>query len=382
LEPFKNNFSPQLVTCIADHLQTHIASFDRKTFEAPIHEKLGDLELKERSQLIADQVHLALPNDHAERARVLNAMLHPAGADQPSDEHGICGWGIFPLSMVVGQHGLDDFERSLSLLKEMTSRFSSEFGIRYFLLADQERTLDIIRNWVDHPNQHVRRLVSEGTRPRLPWAMQLPRLVDDPAPMLPILEALRDDEEEYVRRSVANHLNDIAKDHPDLIAQLAHHWLRGADKSREKLIRRACRTLIKQGCPNALQAFGFEKPKLLLDSLVIETKVVELGGALTFSAKLRSTSAKAQPLVIDYLVHFQKANGKLSGKVFKWKEAVLQSSELLTLQRSHAIRPITTRRYYAGRHALSLRINGKDFGYAEFDLMVPAGETAASGKNK
>ena len=180
------------MTCIADHLQKHVVSFERKAFEDPIHKALEDLELKQRAQLIADHVHLALPDIPKARARVLRAMLHVANVDQQSDEHGIGGWGVFPLTMVVGQHGLDDFEGSLSLLKEMTSRFSSEFGVRYFLLADQDRALSIMLGWIDDPNRHVRRLVSEGTRPRLPWAMQLPRLIDDPAPVLPILEALRE----------------------------------------------------------------------------------------------------------------------------------------------------------------------------------------------
>lgn len=374
MEPFKNNFSMQLVNCIASHLQKHITSFERKTFEDPIQRELEDLELKDRAQLIADHVHLALPDNHKKRARVLRAMLHPDDAGQPSDKQGIRGWGIFPLTMVVGQHGLDDFDGSLLLLKDMTRLFSSEFGIRYFLLADQDRTLSIMRGWMNDPCHHVRRLVSEGTRPRLPWAMQLPRLIDDPTPMLPILEALRDDEEEYVRRSVANHLNDIAKDHPDLIAQLAKDWIQGAGKSRLKLIRHACRTLIKQGHPTALNVFGFGKPKLLLDTLIIKTKKVELGGALIFSTGLQPTSKKPQSLVIDYLVHFRKANGKLASKVFKWKKIMLQPGELLRLQRSHSIRPITTRRYYNGRHAVSLRINGQDFGFAEFDLIVPDSE--------
>ncbi len=378
MELLKHRFSPQLVTCIADHLQKHVVSFERKAFEDPIHKALEDLELKQRAQLIADHVHLALPDNHKARARVLRAMLHAANVDQQSDEHGIGGWGVFPLTMVVGQHGLDDFEGSLSLLKEMTSRFSSEFGVRYFLLADQDRALSIMLGWIDDPNRHVRRLVSEGTRPRLPWAMQLPRLIDDPAPVLPILEALRDDKEEYVRRSVANHLNDIAKDHPDLTAQLARDWMQGADKSREKLIRHACRTLIKQGHPIVLKTFGYGEPELLLDTLSIETKTVELGGALTFSVHLRSISDISQRLLIDYLVHFRKANDKLASKVFKWKNVLLQPGERLPLKRSHSIRRITTRRYYNGQHALSLRINGQDFGFAEFNLIVPDRETTAT----
>lgn len=349
-----------------------MALFDRSAFEDPILRALDDLELKARAQLIADHIHLALPSDHENRSRILRAMLDPEGNEaRPSDERGLRGWGVFPLTMVVGQHGLDEFEGSLSLLKEMTGHFSSEFGIRYFLLADQDRAIRIIRGWINDPDHHIRRLVSEGTRPRLPWAVQLPGLIADPSPMLPILGALRDDKEEYVRRSVANHLNDIAKDHPDLVAQLAGNWMQGADKPRERLVRHACRTLIKQGHPASLKVFGFGEPKLRFESLAIKTRAVELGAAVTFSASLTSTSDALQSLLIDYVVHFQKANGKLAGKVFKWKQTVLQPAERLALKRSHSIRPITTRRYYSGQHAISLRINGHDFGYATFDLIAP-----------
>lgn len=371
MEPFKNSFSPTLVSCIADQLEQHIASFDRANFEVPIHRALDDLELKARAQLIADHIHLALPRDHAERSRVLRAMLRDEYDEaQLSDEHGLAGWAVYPLTIVVGQHGIDDFEDSLELLKAMTGRFSSEFGIRYFLLADQDRALGIMRSWIDDPSKHVRRLVSEGTRPRLPWATHLTQLIADPSPMLPILKALRDDEEEYVRRSVSNHLNDIAKDHPDLVAELAADWMQGADKQRERLVRHACRTLIKQGHAAALKAFGLAEPKILLNSLTIESRAVELGGALTFSANVVSNSNRPQALVVDYQVYFKKSNGQLVGKVFKWKQVMLQPGEHLVLSRSHSIRPITTRRYYGGQQAVSLRINGCDFGYATFDLIT------------
>lgn len=333
--------------------------------------------MKARAQLIADRLYAVLPDDQEERDAILSAMLHPVDDYQTgfeSDRDGIQGWGMLPMSMVVGQHGFDDFDASLLLLREMTKRASSEFAIRYFLLEDQARALTIISEWVTDPNQHVRRLVSEGTRPRLPWAMQLPQLIADPSPMLPLLEALRDAKEEYVRRSVANHLNDIAKDHPDLVADLAKSWLVDADKNRVRLVRHACRTLIKAGHPVALEAFGFGLPELQLESLTIGSPIVKFGDQLEFTADLRSTSEEHQPLVIDYLVHFRKANGKLVGKVFKWKTLTLGPGEVRTLQRSHPIRPITTRRYYSGIQGLSLRINGRDFGHAEFDLHVPTSE--------
>ena len=383
MEPFKNVYSPELVACLADHFGRHVESFDRPAFEDPILEHLDALELKQRAQLIADGMYRALPPDDGERARILLAMLHPDegnAADRTSDTDGICGWGIMPMTMLVGQHGIADFERSLGLLKEMTKRFSAEFGIRYFLLADQDRALDTIGGWTEDPNRHVRRLVSEGTRPRLPWAMQLPRLIADPAPMLPILETLRDDPEEYVRRSVANHLNDIAKDHPDRVSELAKDWMKNAGGERQKLIRHACRSLIKQGHPGALEAIGLGAPQVELLDLSIGTAEVTYGGALEFTATLRSASAREQPLVIDYLIHFRKANGTLAPKVFKGTKVMLDPGGSYRLSRRHAIRPITTRRYYGGEHGLSLRINGRDYGHASFNLLMPDGgrkETAA-----
>jgi len=351
----------------------HLPSLDKASFEASILNELDKLELKARAQLIADHLHAVLPKEPATRHKIILAMLHPVddiSEGQQSDRHGICGWGMMPLGLLVGQYGLDDFEASLLLLKEMTKRFTSEFDIRYFLLADQERALEIMQGWINDPSHHVRRLVSEGTRPRLPWAMQLPRLIEDPAPTLSLLEKLRDDEEAYVRRSVANHLNDIAKDHPDLVARLAKEWMKNADTNRKKLVRHACRSLIKQGHTGALEAFGLNPPELNLRKFCIETDRVVFGNELIFSVELISASNKPQDLIVDYVVHFLKANNKRSGKVFKWKRFTLDAGEKLSFKKSHSIRPITTRRYYAGTQALSLRINGKDFGLAEFDLII------------
>lgn len=371
MEPLKNNLSPQLVSYFSYHLSKHIKDFNKKSFEQPILNELPDLELKARAQLIADHLHHVLPASYQRRYKIILAILHPytdMTSELGSSNKGIRGWGMMPLGMVVGQHGTDAFDDSLLLLKEMTKRFSSEFEVRYFLLADQARTIEVMRGWINDSSLHVRRLVSEGTRPRLPWAMQLPALVADPAPMLPLLEALRDDKEEYVRRSVANHLNDIAKDHPDLVANITTQWMVGADKNRIKLLRHACRTLIKQGHIGVLAAFGLHSPELKLSQLQVETPKVIFGDSLTFNADLLSTSSKSQDLVIDYLVHFIKANGKRVAKVFKWKKLTLEAGQAITLSKIHTIRPITTRRYYNGLHAVSLRINGEDYGLAEFML--------------
>lgn len=374
MEPFKNNISPELVICIASHLEQHHPAFDRPSFEKSVLAEILNLELKQRAQLIADHLNRVLPEDFKERRRILMALLAPeedGSIDRSSGEEGIRGWGILPLTMVVSQHSLDDFEDALLLLKEMTKRATAEFDVRPFLATDQERALAIMSEWVRDPSLHVRRLVSEGTRPRLPWGMQLKRLMADPAPTIPLLEALRDDPEEYVRRSVANHLNDIAKDHPDLVAELAVVWMQDAGKERQKLVRHACRTLIKQGHSTALRAFGLGPPELDLTRLSVETPKVDFGNALEFSVIIQSTKDIAQQLIIDYVIHFRKANGTLAPKVFKWSKANLEPGKRLLLTRRHPIRPITTRAYHGGGQALSLRINGKDYGYSEFQLIMP-----------
>lgn len=373
MEPFKNKLSPALVDCIASHLAKHHKDFDVQGFRHNILSQLDQLELKQRSQLIADQLHHVLPADFNQRNAILRAMLHPlntALTEQQSDKDGICGWGMMPLCTVVGQYGLADFDNSMQLLREMTSRFTAEFDVRFYLLADQQRALKIMESWLGDRDDNVRRLVSEGTRPRLPWGQQLPALIADPSPMIPLLTALRDDESEYVRRSVANHLNDIAKDHPDLVANLAADWLKNADKNRERLVRHACRTLIKQGHVGALRALGIAAPKIELEQLKIQTAGIRLGDPLPFSATLRSTSKTSQALVIDYVLHLMKANGSTAPKVFKWKKLQLAAGETLEINKSHPLRAITTRRYYSGQQQLSLRINGEDFGLESFALDV------------
>ena len=198
--------------------------------------------------------------------------------------------------------------------------------------------------------------------------MRLHALVADPTKTLPILEALRDDPSEYVRRSVANHLNDIAKDHPDLVANIARDWMTHASKDREKLVRHACRSLIKQGHSATLAVFGVLPPAIGTPHIEINPRKIVMGEVLTFDVTLGSTSTKPQKLIIDYVIHHRKANGTLAPKVFKWKQLTLSPNETLKVSRRHPIRPITTRTYYAGDHAVSLQINGQDFGHARFEL--------------
>ncbi|WP_306258940.1 DNA alkylation repair protein [Pararhizobium sp. IMCC21322] len=373
MEPFKNEISPELLGLLAELLGKHLPSLNADSFVAPLLQRLPHLELKERVSLLAEAIHKVLPQPMEKRYPILASMLHPDvenSAGHSSTREGMCGWGVWPLTEIIGKHGLNDFDASLALLKEMTKRGTSEFDVRPFIDDDPSRALKTILSWVHDDNHHVRRLASEGTRPRLPWGMRLKGLIADPSATLPILYALRDDPSEYVRRSVANHLNDIAKDHPDLVAELALQWLRDASEPRRKLVRHACRSLIKQGHPGALAAFGFHGPEIVEPHITITKPQIVLGGSIDFSVEIRSTASQPQKLLIDYVVHFKKANGLHMPKVFKWTTISLDVGERRSLTRRHAIKPVTTRRYYDGKQQLMLRINGQDFGMNTFQLSM------------
>ena len=375
MEPFKNVFNVDLVAGMAGHFQAHEPAFDVKGFTARILKDLDQLELKERSSLIVDAMAEFLPADFKATAEILMASLHP---DPPDDlygiavsDQGIAGWAIMPMGEFVGLHGQDHFRISMSLLKAMTSRFTSESAIRHFFAADPAKTLKVVKPWVKDRNRHVRRLVSEGSRPLLPWSPKLTAFVEDPGLILPLLEALRHDGEEYVRRSVANSLNDIAKNQPDLVAETATRWLDGASKDEQRMIRHGCRTLLKQGHPGALSAFGYNQADVEVEAFDVSTPEVQLGEKLVFDLKLKSTSDQQQPLMIDFIIHHRKANGATSPKVFKWKTVNLKPGAVVSAQKSHAIKPITTRVYYTGEHFLELQVNGQSMGKLSFTLDCP-----------
>ncbi|MBT6595001.1 MAG: DNA alkylation repair protein [Nitrospina sp.] len=373
-EPFKNLLSKTVITGMGKHFARAWPEFDRAAFIAAATKNLNALELKERSVQITSTMATFLPDDFHRAAAIMLAALAPDDWDDAGnpevDDRGIVGWAVMPMTHYVGLYGLKHFPLSMTLLKEMTKRSSSEFGIRFFLLEEPKRTLSTLEKWTRDPSQHVRRLVSEGTRPRLPWAMQLPAFVKDPAPILPLLEMLKDDEEEYVRRSVANNLNDIAKDHPDRVAKIAGQWLAGASKDRKKLVNHACRTLIKKGHQKTLKALGYGPARIELKKLKILTARVAFGDALLFELCLTSTSKKPQPLIIDYAIHHRKANGSTTAKVFKWKKITLESCATLSAKRKHAIKKITTRVYYPGTHKLEIMVNGVSLGTKTFKLVM------------
>jgi 3-methyladenine DNA glycosylase AlkC len=269
-------------------------------------------------------------------------------------------------------YGLDDFDVAMGAMYQITKRHTAEFAIRPFLRRYPERTLAVLHQWVEDESPHVRRLVSEGTRPRLPWAGRLDAFIADPTPTLALLERLKDDPSAFVRKSVANHLNDISKDHPQLVIDTLTCWREDAGAERLWIIRHALRTLVKKGDPAALALLGFDRPQVSLRDMRIEPDHIRLGDSLVFSFTLQSESDEAQNLIIDYLIHFVKASGQTSPKVFKLSTRELSARESIYIQRKHAIKPITTRSYYSGEHRIEIQVNGQVLGGQRFWLQMPA----------
>jgi 3-methyladenine DNA glycosylase AlkC len=360
-EPFKNNFNPALIRTMATHITCHYPNFESHSFIKTAEKNIDALELKERVYHITTALIQYLPTDFTKAGKIIQSSI---------GNPGISGWGIMPLTHYVGKHGHNHFDLSMTLLKGMTSLFSSEFDIRFFLLKSPKETLSILKIWTTDPNHHVRRLVSEGSRPRLPWARQLPQFIKDPSPVIDLLEQLKDDETEYVRRSVANNLNDIAKDHPNRVADIAKQWLKDASPNRKRLIRHACRTLIKNGHQKTLHILGYTTPKIHTLTLDIETPNVQFGTHLTFTVSLYSNADNNQPLIIDYRIHHQKANGNTSPKVFKWKTTTLPPQTTLTFTKKHIFKKISTRVYYPGLHTIEIMINGVAMASKKFQLSI------------
>ena len=382
MEPFKNLINATLVQTAARHLSRTVPGFDARRFTALCVAGLDALELKARAMQIADALEATLPDDFASAAEAIEAALAPAAEDEQLSElrlsdAGLAGWILWPVGEFVARRGIAHPERALATLAELTQRFSAEFAIRPFIVAHPHISFATLARWAGHPNLHVRRLVSEGSRPRLPWGLQLKALVTDPTPTLPLLRALQDDPSEYVRRSVANHLNDIAKDHPALVAQWLEDHLPGAPAPRRALLKHASRTLIKKGHPRVLKAWGLGAPLRGSAVLTVGPARVKLGGEVQLTLVLKSKAASAQRLVIDYAVHHVKADGSRSPKVFKGWNVELPARGELKLNKRHSLRPITTRRYHAGLHALDVMVNGKVLAHSAFELVMPPAQATA-----
>ncbi|WP_411374371.1 DNA alkylation repair protein [Arthrobacter sp. MPF02] len=286
------------------------------------------------------------------------------------------GWFLWPVSeaavtLALASGAAEHFDDCLALLAALTPRLTGEFAVRRLLASDPDRALAAIRDWAASPDEHVRRLASEGTRPYLPWAVRVPALIQRPQASLPILDALYRDPSGYVRRSVANHLNDLARHAPDAVVDTARRWLAAPDANTGRLVRHGLRTLVKKGHPDALELLGFAPAQVAVNGPRLDRDVLTLPGDLTFAFDVANTGTKDARLAVDYLVHYRKADGSESAKVFKISTVTLAPGESRSLTKRHAFRQMTTRVHYPGVHALELQINGAAHGRTEFLLKLP-----------
>lgn len=358
---------------ISDAMSQLVPTFDASLFEKKANEGLESLELKQRVSHLIEALHVSFNASFQE----LHPQLMPlVNVWERGDENdALSGFAAWPVTDYVAVHGIDSPELALPLLEQLTELFSAEFAIRPFIINNLDETLAVMGTWAVSSNHHVRRLASEGCRPKLPWGQQLPSLIKGPAPIFPILELLVDDESEYVRRSVANNLNDISKDHPHLVTEQCQQWVNSATpktiKNRTWLVKHALRTLIKSGYQPAFEVLGYSAaPDMTLEHRIVGSKAIELGETLDFTVSMTSTSEEDQKLIIDYVIHHMKANGKHTEKVFKLKTVTLKASETLEISKSHLFKNITTRRYYSGEHLINILINGKGNQALSFDLQV------------
>jgi 3-methyladenine DNA glycosylase AlkC len=325
---------------------------------------------------ICAALQATLPTDFKQAADMIEAALAPPEPGEAMAQlHGLTtglrGWILWPVGEYIARCGLAHPVRALQALHGLTQRFTAEFAIRPFIEHHPDLSFATLKRWVDDDSAHVRRLVSEGSRPRLPWGQQLKALIRDPSPTLPLLQSLQDDVSPYVRRSVANHLNDIAKDHPKLIAQWLKQHLPQASDERRTLLKHASRTLIKAGDAAVLKAWGLGGEFSGQAKLKLSPARVQLGGHVQLSLFLQSHSNRAQNLAIDYAVHHVKADGSTSAKVFKGWGLQLDAQASKRLDKTHSMRLITTRRYYPGRHKVTVHINGQVVAEGSFRLLMP-----------
>lgn len=366
-ELFKNIYNTESLGSFAAIVKEVVPAFNEDAFLKAIFDKDWEhKELKQRMRHISIVLCSHLSHDYDESVGQLLKII---------DKHR--GLGIKETSIefmffpdFIELYGLDHFDTSVNAFETITQFTSCEFGVRPFIIRYPEQMIKRMKVWSEHKHPAVRRLSTEGCRPRLPWAMALPDLKTDPTPILPILERLKNDPSESVRRSVANNLNDISKDNPDVVLDLAQQW-QGQSKEVDWVVKHACRTLLKQGHPKAMTLFGFGSVKQIeIRDLEITTPVVKLGNSLEFNFSLHNKSQKEAKIRLEYAIYFLKANNSLAKKVFTISEKAYAANSVSEISRKQPFKLITTRKLYEGGHKLALIINGNEQRQHEFEFVL------------
>ncbi|HEY0271927.1 MAG TPA: DNA alkylation repair protein [Chitinophaga sp.] len=361
----KDLYSPAFYDQLSNSLAQSLPGFDKRRFVRSIFTKdFAAMELKERMKHTAQCLHAFMPATYgAGSVKLLEQIITQLRKDGfPNDR-----LEFMFLPDYIETYGLDDYKNAVKALAFVTQYVSCEFAVRPFLLKYYDQLLAQMLQWSTHKSPAVRRLASEGSRPRLPWAMGIPALKKDPSPLLPILENLKDDPSESVRRSVANNLNDIAKDHPDVVIAIAQKW-QGISPAVDAVIKHGSRTLLKKGHTAILAHYGLQSEAVTLSGLQVLTPKIAIGDSLGFTFTITNTHRAAQTVRLEYGIYYRKANGQLARKVFKISERTYQPGEQALIERKQHFRLITTRTFYVGRHQLSIIVNGAEKAITDFLL--------------
>ncbi|MDH3302065.1 MAG: DNA alkylation repair protein [Acidimicrobiia bacterium] len=367
--PLKDRVNVEMVRRLADGMAEVDGRFDAEAFIIAVKPRIDQLELKDRINLLADELAAGL-DATSDYPAALAAVVALAEIE-PTERWAAGTFAAWPLCSFVERHGVDHPADSLAAMPTLTKRWSCEFAIRPFLDNHLDLTWRHLVEWRSDEHEAVRRLVSEGTRPLLPWATRVKALTEHPELGLDLIAPLRTDPSEAVRRSVANHLNDVAKLKPELVTATLTRWAAGDGQPDDQVVRHGLRTLIKRGDPAAMALLGFDtSPEVTIETFTCEPASITLGDTIQLTATIRSTSAHDQRLVVDYVIHHPTATGAISSKVFKWTNLRLDAGATVTLEKRRAIKSISTRIYQPGRHRVELQVAGRALANADFDLAV------------
>jgi 3-methyladenine DNA glycosylase AlkC len=357
-EPLKDQFDRDVIELLTKRFVAEHSNFDGDAFSARLLGEFPDLELKQRINLVADCLAEGLPPNYEAALPIVVSVA----------KSGVEGFAAWPLCSFVERHGVDHPNDSLVAMEILTRQWSCEFAIRPFLQNHLDITRSFLVTWVDHEDEAVRRLTSEGTRPSLPWGPKVQALIDDPSIGIDLLQTLRHDESETVRRSVANHLNDVAKSNPELVVEVVGAWADDPSIS-SSMMRHALRTLVKQGHPGALTILGFTtSPQVDVRSFTCSPDEIGLGSVIELTTDFSSVGSEPQQLLIDFVVHHVNASGATSPKVFKWTTVNLDPGEATTLVKRRKIQTASTRSYHSGYHHVELQIGGQVLATTSFNL--------------
>ncbi len=360
MEPLKEMFNLVYYKKLGKVVSSIHSGINPREFLNQLTLGLEDRSLNERLSHTSQVLGRFLPANFRSAVDILDKII-------PAMDPGYTAL-VFP--DFIARFGLGHFEVAMDALKRYTVFGSAEFAVRHFLKHDFEKTIHRMKTWALDRNPHVRRLASEGSRPRLPWSFKLEAVIKEPRNTAPILESLRADPELYVKKSVANHLNDISKDHPDYMLSLVGRWDRN-NHHTAWIVKHASRSLIKKGHEPAFRLFEVNKAtRVLISPIKLSARKLAIGGSLHFQFKLNSDSAKDQKLIIDYIVDFRKKQGGLSPKVFKLKEIILAAGKEILIKKTQYMKDYTTRKHYPGSHRLHIQVNGEIMASTTFKLTL------------